>query len=474
MHMDHDGSIEPQEFARAFQRLLDWLPTATASEDGFAARLREHFDADPSALPATKIELADHDRPNVQVALDAYLARPDVEAELLGFAAAPFVELSLGLLTARRRQGWSVDVGPVSRTIVALDEGRALACVTLGLLLVRAGGEPLAILVAPQQRYAGSGFFVEVMAAEESTAERVLRELRGLMVEHNVYGRKVISLAEVGAAMGSKIEVTFHSRRPMARDRIVLPAGVLEGVERNTLQFDRHTAALVAQGRHLRRGILLYGAPGTGKTLTATYLAHAMEHRTVLILTGRALGLIRATCLMARDLQPAMVVLEDIDLVAEERTRMGAGRTALLFELLNEIDGIGEDADVVFLMTTNRAEIIEPALAARPGRVDHAVEFPLPDAAARAKLLELYCQQLDADRAAVSALVDRTAGASPAFLRELVRKASLLAAIDAATTTGARHFDDALAELESGGQLARSILGAGADVSGPPPASDCG
>ena len=158
-----------------------------------------------------------------------------------------------------------------------------------------------------------------------------------------------------------------------------------------------------------------------------------------------------------------MVVLEDIDLIAQERTMMNRGATALLFELLNEIDGIGPDADVVFLMTTNRADLIEPALAARPGRVDQAVEFPLPDPASRERLLELFCEGVAVDLADRAALVERTDGASPAFLRELVRKASLLAAVNGDPALRDSHFEEALRELEQGGRLTRSILGAGDD-----------
>ena len=68
--------------------------------------------------------------------------------------------------------------------------------------------------------------------------------------------------------------------------------------------------------------------------------------------------------------------------MAEERTRQGTGTNAVLFELLNQMDGLGDDADVLFILTTNRPELLEPALASRPGRVDEAIEVPLPDAAA--------------------------------------------------------------------------------------------
>ena len=77
---------------------------------------------------------------------------------------------------------------------------------------------------------------------------------------------------------------------------------------------------------------------------------------------------------------------------------MHPGQHPLLFQLLNEMDGLAEDADVVFVLTTNRADLLEPALAARPGRVDQAVELGLPDATARRALLELYRGRLRAGR----------------------------------------------------------------------------
>ncbi len=65
-----------------------------------------------------------------------------------------------------------------------------------------------------------------------------------------------------------------------------------------------------------------------------------------------------------------------------------------LFELLNEMDGLRDDVDVLFVLTTNRPDILEPALAARPGRVDLAVQLPLPDADARRRLFGLYARGL--------------------------------------------------------------------------------
>jgi ATP-dependent 26S proteasome regulatory subunit len=115
---------------------------------------------------------------------------------------------------------------------------------------------------------------------------------------------------------------------------------------------------------------------------------------------------------------------------------------------------------VIFVMTTNRADLLEPALAARPGRVDQAVAFPLPDAAARAQLLDLFGRGLDVALADRAAIVAETKGVSPAFLRELVRKAALHAARAGSARVEDAHFRDALDLLERGGSITRAMLGA--------------
>jgi ATP-dependent 26S proteasome regulatory subunit len=111
-------------------------------------------------------------------------------------------------------------------------------------------------------------------------------------------------------------------------------------------------------------------------------------------------------------------------------------------------------------MTTNGAELLEPALAERPGRVDQAVEFPLPDEDARAQLIALFSRGLDLALDDAGAVVAATEGVSPAFLRELVRKAALQAAIAGSDKIDDGHFRAALAILESGGSVTRAMLGA--------------
>jgi len=87
----------------------------------------------------------------------------------------------------------------------------------------------------------------------------------------------------------------------------------------------------------------------------------------------------------------SLIVIEDVDLIARKREEMyGPCDESLLNKLLNEMDGLREDAAVLFVLTTNRPEHLEAALASRPGRIDQAIEFPLPDDQGRRRLIRLY------------------------------------------------------------------------------------
>jgi ATP-dependent 26S proteasome regulatory subunit len=298
---------------------------------------------------------------------------------------------------------------------------------------------------------------VEVMAPTRESAQACLAGLRRGVRERNVYRGRVISLDQEPYG---PVTVRVHTLPRIERDEIILPGGVLDRVERHTITFATHVEKLRDAGQHAKRGLLLHGPPGTGKTLTAKYVAGQMPDRTVIILTGASLALIAEAAAVARLLQPSMLIVEDVDLIAEERTHERAS-TSLLFELLNQLDGMEEDADVVFLLTTNRPDLLEPALAARPGRVDLAVEIPLPDELGRQRLLELYSRGIPLEVHDLDHVVARTRGVSAAFIRELVRKAALAAADEEGAlriTDG--HLDDALQELLfEGGELTRSLLG---------------
>jgi SpoVK/Ycf46/Vps4 family AAA+-type ATPase len=308
-------------------------------------------------------------------------------------------------------------------------------------------------------------FDLEVAAADQNTATAALAELQELASQKSVYRGHILSLeapTPEDISEGEPFVVRFSDMPEVDRSRIVLPDDVMRVVERNVLGLLEHRETLHRVGRSTRHGVLFHGPPGVGKTLVTKFLARAATGYTVILLTGRHLKFVRESCRLAKLLAPSMVVMEDVDLVASER---GENRnTTLLHELMDEMDGLGSKSDTIFILTTNRPDILEPALAARPGRVDQAIYFPLPDLASRRRLFELFSNGLYLAGVDVENLLQRTEGASPAFIEELFRKAVLFAA-----ERGERvvpmpmeqaDFDQALRELvEFGGALTRSLLG---------------
>lgn len=439
---------------------------ARRGESPLAARLREHIGANPGELPSTVAEFSPAEHANLQLGLDAVAA----DADILGFSTPDlgFHAIGLGELVSEYGFGAMIRPGPVQYTDVEVGDGRVVQCVSTGVYLARHGGKPLVLVLARGRTEFGATILrVEGVGAEGGLVPAFLRDLRAAMRAHNVFRGKVISLQ-----LDEQRSVTarFHQLADVPRDAVILPDGRLERLERHALGIARHSARLRAGGRHLKRGVLLHGPPGTGKTLSVTYLLGAMPGRTTVLLTGRGLGLIEQALAIARDLAPATVVFEDVDLVAAERT-MPFGDHGVLFELLNQMEGLAEDEDLLFLLTTNRPDILEPALAARPGRIDLALEIPLPDAAARHRLLDLYAAGIELDGDTRRVVVERTERSPGAFFRELVRQAALRAALDERATPRAADLLAALDELlDDRATLTRRLLGQPGDGGPPAPA----
>jgi hypothetical protein len=329
------------------------------------------------------------------------------------------------------------------------------------------------MVVGPTEHH--PGLDVEIAGLSVDAAQAVHARLEELRRALNVYRGHVI---EVGLAPMGGISLEFGEVPATAREDVVLPEAVLARIERHALGVAAHRDALLAAGQHLKRGLLLYGPPGTGKTHTTRYLVGQMDGYTRLLLTGRALQGIGFAAELARELQPAVLVLEDVDLVAEDRS-FGPGSSPVLFDLLDAMDGAAADADLLFVLTTNRADLLEPALAARPGRVDVAIEIDLPDPDARKRLLALYgrsvpLQLSDADTLEI---VERTDGVTASFLKELLRRAMLESLHDdlQPTVVTAAHTARALDDLlDSGQRLTRSLLGVGNDPESLPPGGGLG
>lgn len=181
-----------------------------------------------------------------------------------------------------------------------------------------------------------------------------------------------------------------------------------------------------------------------------------------MLITAEQVGLLDHYFQLARFLQPSLLIVEDVDLIARSRERMDSPcEEVLLNKLLNEMDGLCEDADVIFILTTNRPDQLEPALTSRPGRIDQAIEFPLPDEQGRSKLVKLYSRGLELPEELIELIVRKTKGASPAFIKELMRRAAQFQFEMAADGKLEQiALDSAMEEMVfSGGTLNLKLLG---------------
>ena len=460
---------ELADIGRMARRLVRLAVSAARADDApVPAMLRGHLGPHAADLPVVGGSWRGYDQVNLQAGLDAWLAGPLREHELTGVTGLRNSGSGLAGLLRPGADAAGIGVGGVAMTArPAGPAGLTRACVACGLYLVNDGGTPLAVLLrGPDERDPDGDASLEVACADPAAARDVLDEVRRQAVARNVFRGHVVTFGEpvFGYPPGGGL-LRFLDRPRLDRAAVVLPDEVLGDIERQVVGVTRHAGRLRASGQHLGRGVLLHGAPGTGKTHTVRYLIGRLPAVTVVVLSGHALRWITEACSVARTLQPSVVVVEDVDLIAEE----GGPRIAphpMLFRLLAEMDGLGEDADVTFLLTTNRPDLLEAALAARPGRIDHAAELPVPDAEARRRLIALYQGGLTLDVTDLDGVIKRTDGVTAAFIKELLRRAALLAAeacagpADAPLRVTDAHLGAALDQLlDARGALTRSLLG---------------
>ena len=465
-----DGGDRPElaDVGRLARRLVrQVVHVARAEETSIHRLLAGHLGGQAAALPVASGSWERYDHVNVQAGLDAWLAEPGRSHEIAGITG--FRHQTFGLADLTQSGGWSHGLGLGSVTTDTLPSGPGGAtrsCVQCAVYLITEDSGPLALFFrGPEEHSMVESVTVEVTGGDQDRVQGVIDDIRRLTVEHNVFRGHVI---EFGSEVFGHRRAPFHfvDRPHIDREHVILPPEVLGGIERQVIGVARHAGRLLASGQHLKRGVLLHGAPGTGKTHMIRYLLGQLSGVTVVLLSGRALGMIAQACSVARTLQPSVVVVEDVDLIAEQR-EYGEGEHPLLFQLLNEMDGLGEDLDITFLLTTNRADLLEPALAQRPGRVDHAALLPVPDAGARLRLLQLYQGTLVLDLADPDAVIGRTEGVTASFMKELLRRAALRAADeseDEEASTPIRvtdaHMTAALDQLlDTRNELTRILLG---------------
>lgn len=409
-------------------------------------------------------------RVDVQCALEKMFGG-DHRGQLLGFHA-PYQHETVTVAHLLHHPHQPVVIAPLQHEEVDVGETLPARCLRQGLWLAEYKSTPYALVLSGGVHFGRpTGIHVEVAVAPgevgNEISRKVLDDIDGHVKQTRTYRGKVLSLEQADRYSGQSGVIRVHKLRGVTRDEVILPDKTLSLLDRNITQFIHRRAQLQKLGMPIKKGLLFYGPPGTGKTHTVHYLAKQLPDHTTLLVTSEQVGLLDHYFQLARFLQPAMIVIEDVDLIARAREHMyGPCDESLLNKLLNEMDGLRADSAVLFVLTTNRPEQLEAALASRPGRVDQAIEFPLPDDDGRRRLVKLYAHGLPLRDEIVEVIVKKTEGASAAFIKELMRRSAQFY-LDAGGDgqLGAECLDAALEEmLFSGGSLNVKLLGGAAST----------
>ena len=241
-------------------------------------------------------------------------------------------------------------------------------------------------------------------------------------------------------------------------------AGVDEEKEelQEIVEFLKSPKKFTDMGARIPKGVLLVGAPGTGKTLLAKAVAGEAGVPFFIIsgsdfvemFVGVGASRVRDLFDQAKKNAPCIVFIDEIDAVGRQRgAGLGGGhdeREQTLNQLLVEMDGFGTNEGVIVLAATNRPDILDKALL-RPGRFDRQIVVPAPDVGAREQILEVHARKKKlGDDIDLKTIAKNTSGFSGADLENVLNEAALLAARRNLTEIGMTEIEDAMVKVTMG------------------------
>lgn len=248
--------------------------------------------------------------------------------------------------------------------------------------------------------------------------------------------------------------------------------GIDEAIEelKEVVDFLKSPQKYRDMGARIPKGVLLLGAPGTGKTLLGRAIAgeagvpffYISGSDFVEMFVGVGASRVRDTFLQAQKSAPCIIFIDEIDAVGRQRgAGLGGGhdeREQTLNQLLVEMDGFEANSGVILIAATNRPDVLDPALL-RPGRFDRHIVVDKPDIAGRKFILEIHSKGKPLDKDVdLSILAKRTPGFSGADLENLLNEAALLAARNSEKTISMKHCEEAIDRVLMGPERKSKII----------------
>jgi len=271
-----------------------------------------------------------------------------------------------------------------------------------------------------------------------------------------------------------KAPIKLYGTKEKSKEKVTFKdvAGLQEAKEeiKEVVDFLKNPKKFLKIGARIPRGILLIGAPGTGKTLMARAVANEADvpffsiagSEFIELFVGVGASRVRSIFDAAKKNQPSILFIDEIDAIGKTRGfGIGGGheeREQTLNQILSEMDGFTKETGVIVIGATNKPEILDPALL-RPGRFDRRIILDLPDVKGREDVLKIHCREkplaLDVN---LKEVAERTAGFSGADLANLTNEAAILAARKNKETVYQKEFLESIEKVLLGPERKSHLL----------------
>lgn len=248
-------------------------------------------------------------------------------------------------------------------------------------------------------------------------------------------GTLISELVKYGEAhnflRGQKIDPNCNFikfNRKLGWDDLILSDKIKTEIQMNLKNLIEYREIYKKNGLQVKRGLILAGEPGTGKTVLAKILCNTVDWTFIWVTSKNLESPKRVAQIvsLARDLSPSIIFLEDIDLFGGSRE--SNNNPMMLGELLNQLDGVEENTDIIVIGSTNNKEVLEKALVSRPGRFDKVIDFPLPAKAERMRMIKIFSNGLlGEDIPYLEEVASETKKKTGAQIREVVNMAIIFA-----------------------------------------------
>jgi cell division protease FtsH len=282
-----------------------------------------------------------------------------------------------------------------------------------GQLLVEKDSIRLVITVDTSPHYDGS---VQVQGSEDQkkTIEDFVEGVMTVARKENFYRGKKIEFGE---------RIRFLNVEDKSWHSIIVDRATKREIRANTVEFLRRAKCWDGFGIPQKRGVLLAGEPGTGKTLICKALMAEADGITCITTNAYKLSAddyITDLYKMAEDLSPCIVFIEDIDLIGLNREEYHYQHGPALLSLLNVLDGVENKRQIVTVATTNNWEALDRAISHRPSRFDRVIKLSSLSLEERRELVSLLCQKIPVDIPTQEYIACKSEGCTPAQLQEIV------------------------------------------------------